>query len=70
MATELLGWHPTTERLPDDSETALMWVEDDGAGEWFAGWYDSVSGHWLDAASGATVAGTVTHWATPAGPHP
>lgn len=73
MATELLAWHPTAERMPDNSETVLMWVEDDGVGEWFAGWYDSrpISyGGWIDAASGATVAGAVTHWARPAGPHP
>lgn len=72
LITTTLAWQridpadPST--LPDSDITVLMWVEDeDGEGDWYAGWYDQAEGCWMDSTA-MPVLDTVTHWAHPCAP--
>lgn len=65
-AAEMLTWHAAAQ-LPDADLDVLLWVlERDGASDWTRGWWDGEA--WRDAGHGGVIAGTVTHWAEPAGP--
>jgi hypothetical protein len=62
----LLEWHSVANGLPNADMTVLMWVEDGRERDWASGWWDGEA--WRACNSGGVVAGTVTHWADPAGP--
>ena len=60
-----LLWTPTVAALPDSDVTVLIWLDSD---DWYAGWYDDNKSCWIDASTGGTVDGRVTHFAHPEGP--
>jgi hypothetical protein len=66
MSPATLTWHEAGIR-PDADTTVLLWIRyDDGTSDWAAGWWSGAE--WLDAATGGSVGGCVTHWAEPDGP--
>lgn len=65
-APELLRWVPTQQTMPDADVTVLGWIDEAGASEWAAVWWDGDC--WRDCASGGEVAGQVRYWAEPQGP--
>jgi hypothetical protein len=69
MTPETINWIPTTDELPDEGITVLLFNEGDGDPVW-PGYLDEVSAHgyiWRDATGGQLE--NVTHWAEmPVGP--